>query len=139
MLWNGAPRVCAFKCLCILICQTALLTKGDAFIFLHSRHSSQQQSEQKERCRCLNVYSRCCVFEGVCADVRVFERRFQGGSVEAQASKNSATPQEKVLYPLTAAARSIIATGFLTAAEGEDQSDLDSSRRKHEKEVPGNE
>lgn len=69
----------------------------------------------------------------------VFERRFEEGSVEVQASKNSTTPLEKVLYPLTAAARSIIATGFLTAAEGEDQSDLDSSRRIHEEEVTGNE
>lgn len=36
--------------------------------------------------------------------------------MEAQASKNLTTPLKKVL---TAVARSIIATGFLTAAEGE--------------------
>lgn len=83
----------------------------------------------------------------VCADAHVFvsgrRRRFEGGSAEAQGSKNSTSlhlkKSEKVLYPSTAAARSIAATGFLTAAEGEDQSDLDSSRRKDEKEVTGNE
>lgn len=69
----------------------------------------------------------------------------EGGGVSREArrrrrlQKLNQSTLEKVSYPLTAAARSIAATGFLTAAEGEDQSDLDSSRRKHEKEVTGNE
>lgn len=65
-----------------------------------------------------------------------FRGRLGGG---AGLQKLNQSTLEKVSYPSTAAARSIAATGFLTAAEGEDQSDLDSSRRKHEKEVTGNE
>lgn len=86
MLRNGTPRVCAFKCLCILICQTPLLTKGECFrIFSLSpaavwTEGTFSLSELLQQMLCL---------WGLCADTRVSERRFEGGSVEAQASKNS--------------------------------------------------
>lgn len=150
MLRNGGPRVCALKCVCILICQTALLTKGECFhISSLPTLSPQQRSEQKEPPRCLNFSSRCCVCALCACKVCVHRRTcvcqraaksFRGrlgGGIGLQ--KLHQPTLEKVSYPSTATARSITATLFLTAAEGEDQRDLDSSRRKHEKEVTGNE
>lgn len=72
------------------------------------------------------------------------KNHFEGDSKDVQGSipphvENTSGPFEKVFYPSTTAAQPFIMTLFLTAAKGEDQSDLDRNRRRHEKEVTRNE